>query len=100
MAPRAKADGRAESSSSSQHDLSIEAGDLVVLDGKRYITYAGALKIARRNRCSGISAEVVAELSEPSKSRFVVKASVFKTSRSRPFEGYGDADPSNVSALV
>ena len=31
---------------------------------------------------------------------FVVKASVFKSPRSRPFEGYGDADPSNVSALV
>jgi hypothetical protein len=83
-----------------QFGLSVQAGDLLLLENKLYITYAGALKIARRNRCSGISTEVVAELSEPGKSRFVVKASVFKTSRSRPFEGYGDADPSNVSALV
>ena len=30
----------------------------------------------------------------------MVKATVYKTTRSKGFVGYGDADPSNVSALV
>jgi len=33
-------------------------------------------------------------------SRWVFKATVFKTSRSKGFIGYGDADPSNTSPLV
>jgi hypothetical protein len=39
-------------------------------------------------------------LSDPASSRWVFKATVYKTPRSRGFVGYGDADPSNVSSLV
>jgi hypothetical protein len=39
-------------------------------------------------------------LSDPASSRWVFRATVYKTPRSRGFVGYGDADPSNVSSLV
>jgi len=39
-------------------------------------------------------------LSDPSSNRWVFKATVYKSPRSRGFVGYGDADPSNVSSLV
>ncbi len=36
----------------------------------------------------------------PPSGRWVFKATVYKSPRSRGFVGYGDADPSNVSSLV
>jgi hypothetical protein len=39
-------------------------------------------------------------LSDPACDRWVFKAIVYKTSGSKGFVGYGDADPSNVSSLV
>jgi hypothetical protein len=39
-------------------------------------------------------------LSDPASSRWVFRATVYKSPRSRGFVGYGDADPSNVSSLV
>jgi hypothetical protein len=38
--------------------------------------------------------------SDPANNRWVFKATVYKSPRSRGFVGYGDADPSNVSSLV
>jgi hypothetical protein len=40
------------------------------------------------------------EFCDASVSRWVFKATVYKSPRSRGFVGYGDADPSNVSSLV
>jgi len=39
-------------------------------------------------------------LSDPASCRWVFKATVYKSPRSRGFVGYGDADPSNVPSLV
>ncbi|HUL15228.1 MAG TPA: hypothetical protein VLV88_04470 [Terriglobales bacterium] len=39
-------------------------------------------------------------MSDPATSRWVFRATVYKSPRSRGFVGYGDADPSNVSSLV
>jgi hypothetical protein len=80
--------------------LSVAAGDLRVLDGKWYVTHAGLLRVAQRNRCSGMRTAVDMGLSDPAASRWVFKATVYKSPRSRGFVGYGDADPSNVSSLV
>jgi hypothetical protein len=80
--------------------LSVAAGDLRVLDGKWYVTHAGLLRIAQRNRCSGMRTAVDKGLSDPASSRWVFRATVYKSPRSRGFVGYGDADPSNVSSLV
>ena len=80
--------------------LSVAGGDLQLLDGRWYITHSGLLRLALRNRCLGISTSVQTRLSDPAASRWVFKATVYKSPRSRGFVGYGDADPSNVSSLV
>jgi hypothetical protein len=80
--------------------LSIAVGDLMILDTKWYVTHAGLLRVARRNQCSGIRVHPIREFSAPSTGRWVFKATVYKSARSRGFVGYGDADPSNVSSLV
>jgi hypothetical protein len=85
---------------SEESALSVAHGDLQILDGRWYITHTGLLRIALRNRCIGISTAVQTRLSEPAASRWVFKAIVYKSPRSRGFVGYGDADPSNVSSLV
>jgi hypothetical protein len=83
-----------------RHELSIPAGDLQLVNGRWYVTHAGLLRIAQRNRCSGMRTTVDKGLSDPTSSRWVFKAIVYKSPRSRGFVGYGDADPSNVSSLV
>jgi hypothetical protein len=80
--------------------LSVVEGDLLLLDGKWYVTHAGLLRIAQRNRCSGMRTVLEKGLSDPSSNRWVFRATVYKSPRSRGFVGYGDADPSNVSSLV
>jgi hypothetical protein len=42
----------------------------------------------------------VREFCDSASCRWVFKATVYKSSRSRGFVGYGDADPSNVSSMV
>jgi hypothetical protein len=79
--------------------LSISSGDLIIFDGKWYVTHSGLLRIAERRRCSGITAELQQDVSQPSEGRWVFKATVCK-SGSQNFVGYGDADPSNVAPLV
>jgi hypothetical protein len=85
---------------SEMHSLEIAAGELQFLDNRWYVTHAGLLQIARRNRCTGIRTAIEKGLSDPAASRWIFKAVVYKSPRSRGFVGYGDADPSNVSPLV
>jgi hypothetical protein len=56
--------------------------------------------MASRRRCVGIEVQQVPESCDQSIGRWVFKATVYKSSSSRGFVGYGDADPSNVSTLV
>jgi hypothetical protein len=84
----------------SEHSLSVAAGELQFLNGKWYVTHSGLLGIARRNRCCGMKSALVERHSDPATGRWVFKATVYKTPRSRGFVGYGDADPDNVSPLV
>jgi hypothetical protein len=85
---------------SETHSLEVAAGELQFLDNRWYVTHAGLLRISERRRCSGIRTVVEKTLSDPGSGRWVFKATVYKTPRSRGFVGYGDADPSNVSPLV
>jgi hypothetical protein len=80
--------------------FSLKAGELQIINGNWYITHTGLLRLARRKRCRGIHVEAVDSLCDSSGSRFVLKATVYPSKSSRGFVGYGDADPSNVSALV
>ena len=82
------------------HCLSIGAGDLAYLNGRWYVTHTGLIRLARRKKCSGIHVEAVASLCDSAANRFVLKATVYPSKNSSGFVGYGDADPSNVSALV
>jgi hypothetical protein len=83
-----------------RHTLSIPAGDLQLLNGGWYVTHSGLLTLAKRSRCSGITTSIDRMASDPANSRWVFRATVYKSPRSRGFVGYGDADPSNVSSLV
>src|SRR5579864_8227384 len=83
-----------------RHSVSVAAGDIQLIDGRWYVTHSGLLRIAQRNRCSGMRTAVDKGLSDPASSRWVFKATVYKSPRSRGFVGYGDADPSNVTSLV
>ena len=80
--------------------LSVSQGELLCLDGKWYVTHAGLLRIAQRRRCLGIRTVLEERVSDPAASRWVFKATVYKSPRSKGFVGYGDAEPSNVSSLV
>jgi hypothetical protein len=80
--------------------FSLLLGDLIYLEGRWYVTHTGLLRLARRNRCAGIHVNPVASFCEPSKAKWTFEATVYTSRSCRGFSGYGDADPSNVSALV
>ncbi len=80
--------------------ISIASGDLQLLDGTWYVTHGGLLRIAHRFGCFSLITNIETNFSDPAASRWVFKATVFKSPKSRGFVGYGDADPFNVSSLV
>jgi hypothetical protein len=82
------------------HKLSVAAGDLIFLDRKWYVTHSGLLNLARRMGCHGVRVEPIREFCDASASRWIFKATAFRSSTCKGFAGFGDADPSNVSPLV
>jgi hypothetical protein len=83
-----------------EHQLSVPAGDLLLLEGRWYITHSGLLGVARRNCCAGMHVQPVQAFCDPQAQRWAFRATVYKSKVCRGFVGYGDADPSNVSFLV
>jgi hypothetical protein len=83
-----------------QYQFSIAEGDLIWLDHGWYVTHAGLIRLASRNRCAGIHTKPVPNFCDPQTQRWSFEATVYKTKACRGFVGYGDADPSNVSSLV
>jgi hypothetical protein len=83
-----------------EHQLSVASGDLLLLDGRWYVTHTGLLGIARRKRCAGMNVQPVQAFCDPQAQRWAFQATVYKSKVCRGFVGYGDADPSNVSWLV
>jgi len=82
------------------HRLSLSQGDITYLDRSWYVTHSGLLKLAERHHCAGIHVRPVLKSCDPANSRWVFRAAVYKSRSCKGFIGYGDADPSNVSALV
>jgi hypothetical protein len=80
--------------------ISISRGDAQYLEGRWYITHSGLLQIAQRRRCCGVRTSLLPRFCDSAASRWVFRATVFKSLRSKGFVGYGDADPSNTSSLV
>ena len=83
-----------------EHDFSIARGDLTHFGGGWYVTHAGLLGLAQRRRCSGIHTGPVMSSSNATECRWVFRAIVFKSRTCKGFAGYGDADPTNVSAVM
>ena len=84
----------------SEHQLSVASGDLLLLDGRWYVTHTGLLGLARRKRCAGMNVQAVQAFCDPHAQRWAFQATVYKSKVCRGFVGFGDADPSNVSFLV
>jgi hypothetical protein len=80
--------------------FSLAIGELLHLNGGWYVTHAALLRHALRKRCAGIRVEQVDQSSDPLAGRWVFKATVYKSPSSMGFNGFGDADRSNVSSLV
>src|SRR5947208_3321804 len=83
-----------------KYQLSISCGDLLLLEQRWYVTNSGLLRIAADKGCHGIRIQPVQEFCDVPASRYAFKAIVYTSPRSKGFVGYGDADPSNVSAVV
>jgi hypothetical protein len=80
--------------------FSIRLGEIRLLDGAWYVTNSGLIRLAERRRCRGINCQPMPEFTNPVECRWVFRATVYKSCRSKGFVGYGDADPSNTSPLV
>jgi hypothetical protein len=83
-----------------QYCLSVEAGHLQIIDGRWYVTHSGLLRVASTRRCAGIKTDLQQHVSDPTANRWIFRAVIYKSVKSKGFVGYGDADPSNVSSLV
>lgn len=80
--------------------LCVTSGHIVLIDGSWYITHSGLLDIADRAGCHGIDVSALDAFCDPPASRWAFKARVYKSRTCGGFVGFGDADPTNVSALV
>ena len=80
--------------------FAIGRGEVRLLAGNWYVTHAGLLGMANRNRCSSIRVHLVPDYCDRQANHWVFKAMVYKSPGSKAFVSYGDADPSNVSPLV
>ncbi len=80
--------------------LSLALGEILLLQGRWYVTAGGLLRLAKDDHCHGIQAHAVSKLCDAKNGRWVFKATVYKSPGSKGFVGYGDADPSNTSPLV
>jgi hypothetical protein len=83
-----------------RHSLSVAAGDLLLIDGRWYVSNAGLLSLAHRKHCQGMQVQPIKAFCDRGASRFAFRATIFTSPTCKGFVGYGDADPSNVSALV
>jgi len=80
--------------------ISVSLGDVQYMNGRWYVTHSGLLRIAHRRGCSGLRTRLLTKFCDSAASRWVFRATVFKSRHSKGFVGYGDADPSNTSPLV
>jgi hypothetical protein len=85
---------------SKDYQFSVASGDLLLLNSSWYVTHTGLLRLAARRRCCGIQIQPIAEFSDAGNGRYAFKATVLRSPTCKGFVGHGDADPSNVSALV
>ena len=85
---------------SERYEFSIANGDLLMVDGRWYVTHTGLLRLATRKRCCGIHVRPVMEFCDADNCRWAFEATVYKSRACKGFIGYGDADLSNTSPMV
>jgi hypothetical protein len=83
-----------------RYKFSVAIGEITRIDDRWYVTHSGLLQLAARRNCQGITTSLQERLCDPGTGRWVFRAVVYRSSRSKGFVGYGDADPSNVSFPV
>src|SRR6266849_9118731 len=62
-----------------RHQISLTNGDVRHLDGGWYVTHSGLLRLAERRRCAGIHVRPILKSCDPPGSRWVFRATVFKS---------------------
>ncbi len=77
----------------------IDKKFIVSLQGKEFVTYEGLLDVAHQLKLSSIETELIQIPSSENGNQCIVKA-VVKTEDGKQFEGYGDADPTNVNRMI
>lgn len=83
-----------------RYKFSVTLGEVTRIDNRWYVTHSGLLQLASRRKCRGIKTFLQERLSDPAANRWVFKAVVYKGPNSKGFEGYGDANPFNISSSV
>jgi len=63
--------------------LSVSTGEILYIDGNWYVTHAGLLRIALRQRCLGIRTTLQERQSDSAANRWVFRATVYKSRASR-----------------
>lgn len=77
----------------------IDKKFIVNLQGKEFVTYEGLLDVAHQLKLKSIETELIQIPSPENGNQCIVKA-VVKTEDGKQFEGYGDADPTNVNRMI
>src|SRR5271170_3241666 len=59
--------------------FSLARGEMQLLNGNWYVTHSGLLQLACRNHCSGIRVQPIREFCNSGATRWVFKATVYKS---------------------
>src|SRR5260370_4848 len=70
--------------------FSVASGDLLLLDGRWYVTHSALLHLATRKHCNAISASPLRHFCDAAVNRWAFKATVYKSRTSRGFVAYGE----------
>ena len=77
----------------------IDERFIVELQGKQFVTYEGLLDLAHQMKLKSIKTEIVQFPTKENNNQCIVKA-MATTEDGKHFEGYGDADNTNVNRMI
>lgn len=77
----------------------IDSKFIVNLQGKSFVTYNGLVDLAHQMELKSITTEIIQLPTTENNNQCIVKA-VATTFNEMAFEGYGDADKSNVNSMI
>lgn len=72
---------------------------IVKLQGTDFVTYNGLVDLAHQMELKSITTKIIQLPTEENNNQCIVKA-VATTEDEKVFEGYGDADPTNVNSMI